>query len=513
MKKTTRLTVQSPPPPLGGDLAAETVVVGVYLRVSTDRQANEGDSLEEQENELRKYCDYRNFRIHKLYIERGKSGGNTNRPEYQALIKDIEAKKINALVVKKLDRLSRSLMDFEQLMVQLQANEVDFISLREQFDTTTAMGKAMLRVALVFAQLEREQNSERVSDVMAYRASLGHYNGGIYPFGYDAVDTDLVPHKQERKVIEFIFDTFLETQSTAQTAGLCNATGFRNRSGSLWDKRQIHKILIRPVYKGDIQWAGQLYKGLHQPLVTQLKYDKVQAIFEHRQSEACRSKIKGFLTGILRCSQCAQPWVPNYTKKKNGQKYYYYRCRSTLNPTQSTCRGEYLTFAVANEGAMAALLACTDDLFFQRLAPQIEHYNRRILQQVEPQKADLDRLKAQLATIKQKRISYIDTLVTGQFTTTERATINAQIEAFQLEEKQLEATIWRLDFEIFDLFSTQLDLNDFKETMTQFRFNHASFTPKDWKKWFAQHVVHIIHRNGHFDVTFRYLAVLAGNTQ
>ncbi len=148
------------------------------------------DSLEEQENELKKYCDYRNFRIHKLYIERGKSGGNTNRPEYQSLIKDIEAQKINAVVVKKLDRLSRSLLDFEALMVTLQTHEVDFISLREQFDTTTAMGKAMLRVALVFAQLEREQNSERVSDVMTYRASLGLHNGGYPPFGY-TYDTGL----------------------------------------------------------------------------------------------------------------------------------------------------------------------------------------------------------------------------------------------------------------------------------------------------------------------------------
>lgn len=138
-------------------MTQETFVVDLYIRVSTDRQAKEGDSLEEQESELKKFCDYRNFKIHKVFIERGKSGGNTNRPEYKKLVKDIEAGKINAVVVKKLDRLSRSLLDFEQLMTKLQDNEVEFISLRENFDTTTAMGKAMLRVALVFAQLEREQ--------------------------------------------------------------------------------------------------------------------------------------------------------------------------------------------------------------------------------------------------------------------------------------------------------------------------------------------------------------------
>jgi len=113
----------------------------LYIRVSTDRQAKEGDSLEEQESELKKFCEYRGFRIHKVLIERGKSGGNTNRPEYQKLAADIEAGKINAVVVKKLDRLSRSLLDFEQLMTRLQAKNVEFISLRQNFDTTAAMEK------------------------------------------------------------------------------------------------------------------------------------------------------------------------------------------------------------------------------------------------------------------------------------------------------------------------------------------------------------------------------------
>ena len=512
MKRTTRLTVQSPPPPLGGDITAESIRVGLYLRVSTGHQV-EGESLEEQESELRKYCAYRNFGIHKLYIERGKSGGNTNRPEYKALVRDIQAGKFNAVVVKKIDRLSRSLLDFEALMVMLESHNIDFISLREQFDTTTAIGKAMLRITLIFAQLEREQNSERVSDVMAYRASQGHYNGGICPFGYDAVNTELVPHKQERKAVSFMFDTFLQTHSTAQTAALCNTAGFQTRSGQSWDKRQIHKILIRPVYKGCMQWAGQLHKGLHQPLVTESKYDHVQQIFESRQSEICRSKIKGLLIGILQCSQCTQPWVPNYTQKKTGKKYYYYRCRSTMNPSPHSCKGQYLTFEAAHDGALSALLACTEDLFFQRLGLQIDHYNATISRQSELKQSELDRLKAQVAVLKQKRISYIDTLVTGKFSASERTTINDQIEEFQLEEKQLEAATWRLEFDISELISSKLDLNRFKETMAQFRFNHVNFTAKDWKKWFTQHVVHIIHRNGHFDVTFRYLAVLAGNTQ
>ena len=141
------------------------IIAGLYIRVSTDRQVEEGDSLEEQESELKKYCDFRRFKIQNIYIERGKSGGNTNRPEYQKLVKDIKTKKINTLIVKKIDRLSRSLLDFEELMATMNTHGVEFVSIRESFDTTNAIGKAMLRIVLVFAQLEREQTSERLRDV------------------------------------------------------------------------------------------------------------------------------------------------------------------------------------------------------------------------------------------------------------------------------------------------------------------------------------------------------------
>src|SRR6185436_2589283 len=173
--------------------------VSLYIRVSTGRQASEGDSLEEQEKELKKFCEYKNYLIHKTHIEPGKSAKDTNRPEYQKLLEDVKAKRINAVIVKKLDRLSRSLLDFEDFMLTAQNHGVEFISIKENFDTTGAMGKAMLRVALVFAQLEREQTSERVKDVLAFRAENGQHNGGKPAYGYDAVNKELVPHKQERK--------------------------------------------------------------------------------------------------------------------------------------------------------------------------------------------------------------------------------------------------------------------------------------------------------------------------
>ena len=221
---------------------SQPLKAALYIRVSTAQQV-EGDSLEEQESELRKFCDFRQFQIHQIYIEKGRSGKNTQRPEYQKLLKDIEAKKIQTVIVKKLDRLSRSLLDFESLILLMQTHGVEFISLRESFDTTTAMGKAMLRVALVFAQLEREQTAERITDVMQYRASMGLHNGGPPPFGYACVNKEWVIFKKEKELVELIFNSFRELKSTLLVATMLNDKGIKARRGKLWDCRQILKML------------------------------------------------------------------------------------------------------------------------------------------------------------------------------------------------------------------------------------------------------------------------------
>ncbi len=179
------------------------------------------------------------------------------------------------MVVKKLDRLSRSLLDFEQLITRLQANSVEFISLRENFDTTTAMGKAMLRMALVFAQLEREQTAERISDVMYYRATQGHRNGGVAPFGYVSANKELVISNAQKPIVEQIFKLFLETQSTASVANYLNDAKCMLPKGKSWKDTRIEWILKNPTYKGMVVWKSESYPGLHPPLIAPSVWDQV----------------------------------------------------------------------------------------------------------------------------------------------------------------------------------------------------------------------------------------------
>ncbi len=485
----------SPLPAIRGDSRLDAPFkVSLYLRVSTDRQAKEGDSLDEQESELRKFCDYRGFHIHKTFIESGKSGGNTNRPEYQKLLADIEAKKINAVVVKKLDRLSRSLLDFEQLMTRLQANEVEFISLRENFDTTTAMGKAMLRVALVFAQLEREQTAERIKDVFAYRAEQGLYNGGVRPFGYDSISSELVPHKQERKVIEFIFKLFLELKSTTLVAHECTLMGFKRRSGILWDKREIHKTLKRPVYKGYVQWNNTVFKDIHQPLVTEKVFEQVQELFRQKDFQSPRNEVKGLLKGLLICGHCGSALSPNYTKKKNGRLYYYYRCSSTFNQHAKgiICTRPYLSLEPTHELVLDSLLSYADESRLAQVKQAIAGHNAAIEKEIMAMQIEKERCLSKLDLIKQKRDQYLDSLVTGGFSKDERKKINDRIDDFNLEEKQLEAASYRQEFDIQEREEEKYSAEVFKRMMVSFKVNIEGFSRKELENWVKTHLEKVV---------------------
>jgi len=191
---------------------------------------------------------------------------------------DIKEKKINAVVVKRLDRLSRSLLDFEQFSNLCQENDVEFISLKESFDTTTAMGKAMLRIALVFAQLEREQTAERIADIMWFRAKKGLYNGGYRPLGYISIDNELTVQLNEKHIVENIFDKFFETRSIAEVVKFLNTNGYKDQRNNKFRPDKIKGILSNPVYLGKLKWRGMIYDGGHPAIMAEDQFQQVQEI-------------------------------------------------------------------------------------------------------------------------------------------------------------------------------------------------------------------------------------------
>lgn len=484
--------------------------VSLYIRVSTGRQAQEGDSLEEQEKELKKFCEYKNYLIHKTHIERGRSAKDTNRPEYQKLLTDIRDKKINAIVVKKLDRLSRSLMDFEEFMKVALDNEVEFISLKENFDTTNAMGKAMLRVALVFAQLEREQTSERVIDVMAFRAEQGLYNGGTPPYGYDVINKELVPHKQEKKIIEMIFNNFLETTSTASIARELNAIGIKNRNGLLWDKRRIEYILKNQIYTGQIKWNNQLFDSVHQPLITKDVFDKVINIFKDNKSLGVKSVIGGVLKGFIYCGCCNNPLTSNYTRKKN-KTYHFYRCISTLTPQNRRryhCVGGYYNMQEVERKVYEKILNCGSEESLLAIKHELEHDNNIIEKQITAFNNELNLQEVKLETIKNKKEKYLDSLIASDLKKNERKMVNEKIEEFSLEEKQLKANIYRLQFDVSNKAQAIQTIDQLKEELIFFKFNYTELSIIEMSQWLKRNIEAIIYSDKEVIIRFKIIKVV-----
>jgi len=256
--------------------AAPRNVAG-YVRVSSARQVREGESLAEQAAQLRAACVARGWPRPRIYKEMGVSAAAARRPALTRLLRHVRAGDVDLVLVKKVDRLSRSLVDFERTHAILEKHRVDLVSLQESFDSTTAVGRAVLRVVLTFAQLEREQVSERTRDVMAHLARQGRYTGRYVPWGYDLLDGKLAINEEEARLVRMAFATYLEVGSLSGTAAVLNAKGARTKArtaasgraigGKLFTKTILHRVFHDRVYVGEVKHRGEWFPGEHEALV------------------------------------------------------------------------------------------------------------------------------------------------------------------------------------------------------------------------------------------------------
>ena len=226
--------------------------VAIYIRVSTTYQVDK-DSLPMQRKDLAAYSSLvLGTEDYEIFEDAGYSGKNTDRPSFQAMMNRIRKGEFTHVLVWKIDRISRNLLDFAEMFKELQKLRVTFVSKNEQFDTSSAMGEAMLKIILVFAELERNMTAERVTATMISRASSGIWNGGRIPYGYDYdKEKNLFSIREdEAAVCRLIKDTYLKTESLLQTAKIVNAAGHKARSGAEWSGTTIWKICESPFYAG-----------------------------------------------------------------------------------------------------------------------------------------------------------------------------------------------------------------------------------------------------------------------
>ena len=485
----------------------ENFVVDLYIRVSTARQANEGDSLEAQENDLKKFCEYRGFHIYNTFIERGKSGGNTNRPEYQKLIDDINKERINAVVVKRLDRLSRSLIDFEQLIKLLQLKNVEFISLKENFDTTNAMGKAMLRVALVFAQLEREQTSERIRDIFEYRAKQGLYNGGNRPLGYINIDKELVPYHKEKEIVNIIFNKFIETRSSMEVTRYLNKAGYKDQKNKVFTHRQLDWILRNPTYIGKKRWVGQIYQGLQEPIISEKKFNQVQEILKKRRYISARSSSKALLQKLIICGECGSHMTPSYSYNHSHNKYYYYRCTEGQKPIskRKTCKHNYAPLKKAEDSVINALISLSQEKSFIPVENRILKYNQKLESEVHEIEKTISEMEFNLKSIEEKKEVYLDSLISSQFLSGDRDLIRSHISNLELGAKQTKESINTQILKRNDVVDDKIDITQFKKNLVTFKAEQENYSYQQLKEFIYDQIQEIIYQPDKLLIRFKLL--------
>ena len=315
----------------------------IYTRKSTEHGLDmEFNSLQNQEESCKAYIlsqAFNGWEYTKTYSDGGISGGTMDRPGLQALLNDIREGHIQVVVVYKVDRLSRSIIDFHKMMQEFDKYGCNFVSITQSFDTSNSMGKLTLNMLLSFAQFEREVSAERVRDKIAASKAKGLWMGGTPPLGYEVNERQLSVNEREAGIVRLIFQKYIESENMFAVAEYLNEQGFctkkwvakrskREHGGGQFYKSNVHRILTNPLYIGKIAHYAQnkIYDGKHEGIISRDLWDKVQGLIRRRINDPnaflhykCHKTV---LVGKLYDDK-GQNFRLTSSKKK-GKKFLYY---------------------------------------------------------------------------------------------------------------------------------------------------------------------------------------------
>ncbi|XZE56697.1 recombinase family protein [Planctomycetaceae bacterium SH139] len=315
--------------------------------------------------------------IETQYDDGGFTGGNMDRPALQCLLKDIEDKKIDCVVVYKVDRLSRSLLDFSRIMDTLDKAGCSFVSVTQQFNTCSSMGRLTLNILLSFAQFEREIISERTRDKMGAARRKGKYVGGRPILGYDLnrETKRLVVNEVEAVRVRRIFDLYLEHKGLIPTVDAIGELGWRTKlwvtksgrtvGGVPFNKNSLHALLTNRIYMGKVTYRDEVYEGEHDAIVDPELFELVQKQLHGNRINAgdrLHGRSAGILAGLLYCSKCNAAMVHTTSSlRRDSKRYRYYVCGKATKRGHKTCPRASLPAEEVERFIVAQLQSLTID--------------------------------------------------------------------------------------------------------------------------------------------------------
>ncbi|MEZ6094375.1 MAG: recombinase family protein [Pirellulaceae bacterium] len=286
--------------------------------------------------------------LRQRYDDGGISGGTLDRPALNDLMEDIRDGKVDCVIVYKVDRLSRSLMDFARLIDLFDEHNVTFVSVTQQFNTTTSMGRLTLNILLSFAQFEREIIGERIRDKKLLTARQGKYIGGQPKLGLDIIDRKYVINTEEAKLVKRMFKMLLQLQSCRKVAEVLNAEGHRMKQyetktgrtmgGDRWKGRNVYDVLTDRKYIGKIEHKGIAYDGEHPAVIDESLFNEVAEVLSSNRTYTHKHQAKRFalLRRMLHCGECGSLVQPAWTRN-HGREYRYYTCSKRIKSGYGKC--------------------------------------------------------------------------------------------------------------------------------------------------------------------------------
>ncbi|MBN1458347.1 MAG: recombinase family protein [Armatimonadetes bacterium] len=328
----------------------------IYTRKSHERGLDqEFNSLDQQREAADAYIKSMASEgwaaLENRYDDAAISGATMGRPALARLLTDIERGRIDVVVVYKIDRLSRSLRDFVQLMDLFEQHGASFVSVTQRFDTSTSMGKLTLNVLMSFAEFEREVTRERILDKIAAHKRRGKHTGGMPVLGYDTdrAAKKLVLNEKEARLVRKVFRRFTELRSASKVAVELNRLGHVTKKwtslkgkvfgGRPWTKRHVYDCLNNRKYLGEVPHRGEVYPGEHEAIVTQKLWDEAHRVLAENHTAAeseTRAATPALLRGLIKCATCGSSMGPTYSRK-DGRVYRYYLCVSASKRGYSSC--------------------------------------------------------------------------------------------------------------------------------------------------------------------------------
>ena len=433
----------------------------IYCRVSTFDQ-NRGDysSLEDQEQRLRRAVEDDGSEVFQVFKEVANSA-NLNRDELKKMLGKLDD--IDVVYVTKLDRLSRSMSDWCRLNELLEEKECALVSVTQKIDTTTTMGRFFRDLLMLFAQFEREMIAERTYEKMAEQAKQGRWSGGRPILGYDVVNKKLVVNKKEKKLVQLIYDKYLELASISRTARWLNDNGHQTKhikcqNGKEFVPRKfrradIQRTLSNITYIGKLRFDGMVFDAEQEGTISETKFVEVQKLLDAKKDKPRRgdqSQQVTLLLGLLRCGFCGCAYTASFVNKKmkdgTKRRYYYYKCTTKSRANAEACCGADLKSEMIDEAVVEFIHKFAKKPKFLRAV--IEASAEATRDGVDELEKDRAKLSKELAKLEKDSMTLVDRLADPSMSGI--TAIKNRLTKLESEQQNLKSKITDLTLQIRD---------------------------------------------------------------